>query len=90
MSEPNEIVAVEMSTADRIRISNQIFAKMEGLGFAPYDYDKLKLGFHLPTDWPAAGELTLAQLVVVAKRLDLKVTINNINLEPHIYQEEKS
>jgi len=77
-----EIVTVELATSDRIRLSEQIRVRMEELGYKAYDYDKLDLGLHLPVDWPADidAQPTLAELVVMAKRLGMKITIGDLNM----------
>jgi len=79
MAEANELVVIEMTTAGRIRLDGQIQSAMEAHGYAPYDYDALDLGFHLPAHWPgdAECEVTQAQLIVLAKKLNLRVVNND-------------
>ena len=75
MADDNEMIVIEMPTSDRIRLSEQIRARMEAEGIAAYDYDKLELGFHLPAHWPAGidAQPTFAQLVVMARRLKMRI-----------------
>lgn len=73
------IVNIELSTAGRIRLSEQIRVQMELLGYGDYQYDTLDLGFELGAAWPADkdSELTLAQLTVLARKLKLKILIHD-------------
>ena len=84
MEDRNEIVTIEMSASDRLRIYGQITARMEKLGFNPCDYSALDLGFELPANWPVDKDAqpTLAQLVVVANKLKMRITIADLNLAP--------
>jgi len=81
----NEIVVIEMNTIDKVRLGEQIRSQMEKQDYTAFDYSSLKLGFHLPIDWPAGKdcELTLSQLVVLAKKLGMKITIVDMYMEPH-------
>jgi len=76
-------VVIQMATSHRLRLSNQILAQMQKKGFTPYDYAELQLGFDLPPDWPAAAdeELTLAQLVVLAVKLNMQIVITDLDME---------
>ena len=78
----NQIVEVEVYSDTRLRLYGQITARMEQLGLNPCDYSKLGLGFELEPTWPAeqSTEITLAQLVVIACKLKMKVLINDLNL----------
>ena len=82
MADKNEIVTVDLGIEGRLRLSNQIYAAMEKRGLPPYEYRHLALGFELPMSWPADSdcEITLAQLVVLSKKLDMKIIIGDINL----------
>ena len=84
MHEPNEIVVIELSPVGRMRLSGQIYSRMEQLGLIPFRYDALDLGFHLPADWPdnPAVKLTLAQLVVLMQKLNMRLTISELNAAP--------
>jgi len=83
----NEIVVIELVTADRIMLSEQILNAMRAKGYTAYNYRALDLGFDLPTSWPAniESELTLAQLVILAGKLDLRIVINSLIVVPHKY-----
>jgi hypothetical protein len=80
--EKKPIVSIDMNPSDRIRLSNQILAAMEQKDCTPFMWDKLNLGFKLPPGWPVDKEAqpTLAQLVVIARKLDLRVEIADLNL----------
>lgn len=84
MSDENERVTIEMAAGDRLRVDQQINGRMEKLGHTPYDYSKLGLRFELPANWPADMDcqLTLAQLTVIAVKLDMRIVIDNLNLIP--------
>ena len=82
MSDKLETVAIDMVTGDRLRLSNQIYSRMEQMGFNAYDYKSLNLGFELPASWPADidSQPTLAQLVVLAHKLKMRLVISNLDL----------
>ena len=84
MPEPNEIVVIVLSPAGRMRLSGQIFSRMEYLRLIPFRYDELNLGFHLPANWPddPAVEITMAQLVVLMQKLKMRLTISELNAAP--------
>ena len=84
MHEPNEIVVIELSPEGRMRLSGQIYSRMEELRLIPFRYDALDLGFHLPADWPdnPAVEITMAQPVVLMQRLEMRLTISELNAAP--------
>ena len=84
MTEKHEIVGVEMATEARLRISNQIIMQMQKLGYTAFNYDVLELGFELQPGWPVDmhAQPTLAQLVIVATKLGLRIVIGDMNLVP--------
>jgi hypothetical protein len=84
MHEPNELIVIDLPPEARMRISGQIFRRMEEMGFTPFCYDALDLGFHLPLEWPEdpAIKITMAQLTVLAKKLNMRFTIGNGNFSP--------
>jgi len=84
MSDRSEMVVIEMVSGDRIRIHGQITAQMERLGFNSCDYSSLELGFDLPPEWPMDmnDHPTMAQLIVLARKLKLRIVIDNLNLIP--------
>jgi hypothetical protein len=84
MADENERVTIEMAASDRLRLDQQINGRMEKLGYTPYNYAELELGFELPANWPADMncQLTLAQLTVIAVKLNMRIIIDNINMVP--------
>ena len=84
MPEPNELIVIELSPVGRLRLSAQIFRRMEELRLIPFRYDALDLGFHLPAGWPddPAVELTMAQLTVLMHKLKMRLTISELNAAP--------
>ncbi len=80
----NQIVVIDLPPEARMRLSNQILRRMEGMGLAAFNYDALELGFHLRAEWPTdpAVEITLAQLVVLTTKLKMRLTIADANLSP--------
>jgi len=82
MNEKNETVVVDLDFADRMRLQEQILAAMQEEGFKAFDYDALDLGFHLPASWPADKdcEVTLGQLTVLAVKLEMQITISNLDM----------
>lgn len=79
MAEANERIVIEMTTAGRIRLDGQIQAQMEAKDYKACDYRTLDLGFELPITWPADPhlEVTLAQLVALAQKLDMRIVLND-------------
>lgn len=90
MSEENEIVVVDIPHVSKIQLYGQVTSQMEKLGFCISDYESLELGFDLPVDWPLSGdrELTLAELVVLARKLKMRIFISDVSMEP--FNKEKS
>lgn len=84
MPEKGEMVIIEMAPSDRLRLYGQITGRMEKLGYNACDYRALNLGFELPANWPVDinAEPTLAQLVVLARKLEMRIVIDNLNLVP--------
>jgi len=78
----NETVVVVMERGDRLRLDQQICDRMQAMSLQAYDYKKLDLGFDLPVNWPAdmACEVTLAQLTVLARKLEMRIEITNLDL----------
>jgi hypothetical protein len=74
MTDENEIVTIAMWPDDRLKLYGHITSRMKKLGYNPCDYSALKLGIELPADWPCSenAQPTLAQLVVVAKKLKMR------------------
>ena len=80
----NQTVTVELLPDIRLRLYGQITARMEDLGYNLLDYSSLNLGIELPAEWPADvnAQPSLAELVVVAFKLKMKIIISDINLIP--------
>lgn len=76
-----EIVKIELTPSGRLSLANQI--KMRMLEILQYDfYYVLDLGFELNETWPLEGEILLSQLVVIAHKLKMQITIGDVNLSP--------
>ena len=88
----NETVTVEIVPASRLRVSGQIADAMEKKGIVAYDYEKLGLGIELPAGWPADRDAqpTLAELVVFAAKLDMKIIIGDLNMVPRKKKSEEN
>ncbi len=84
MSDRNEIVTVDLAGDNKITLYGHITSRMEELGFNPCDYSELELGIPLPVDWPADQDdsPTLAELVIVARKLKMKIIIGKITMVP--------
>ncbi len=84
MSEPNERIVIDLPPEARMRLSNQIHRGMTDMGLTPFHYGALDLGFHLPVDWPLnpAVEITMAQLAELTGKLNMRLTIGNLNFSP--------
>ncbi len=84
MPEANELIVIDLPPEARMRLSSQILLRMEEMGLKPFQYDALELGFHLPAEWPddPGVEITLAQLVVLATKLKMRLTMADANLSP--------
>ncbi len=84
MPEPNELIVIDLPPEARMRLSNQILRAMVEMGFKAFQYDTLHLGFHLPAEWPddPSVEITLAQIAVLGKKLNLRFTIGDANFSP--------
>ena len=78
-----EKVKIELLSPDKVNLSNEISAQMTKLGLGA-DVSKLDLGFALPEDWPADlnDQPTMAQLIVVAQKLKMRIVISGIDLYP--------
>ncbi|MCK4958060.1 MAG: hypothetical protein KAT00_01640 [Planctomycetes bacterium] len=84
MNERNEIVVVDLSTSVKMRIFEQISSRMETMGHDPANLNSLDLGFDVPQGWPIDINTapTMSQLVVLANKLKMRITVLDINLAP--------
>ena len=78
----DEIVGVEIDAIGREALMTVIDERMEELGLVPGDYDGVAHGLGLGEAWPNYGEITLAQLVVLAAKLRMAITITGIEMCP--------
>jgi len=85
VSEQNEIVVIDLTPADRLRLDQQINDRMAKLGYDRYGYHNLGLGFWLPISWPTDkdSELNLAQLTVLARKLGMRILVTNLEMIDH-------
>lgn len=92
MKNENETVVIEIFPDARLRLYGQITSQMKKLGYNLYDYGSLNLGFKLPADWPVANhtELTLAQLTVLALKLNMRITISDLHMVPRKEPEKQN
>jgi hypothetical protein len=79
-----ERVKIELTMEGRLRLANQITARLIELGYEQQEpgYEVLDLGFELDSIWPLEGEILLSQLVVLAAKLNMQIIIGDINLSP--------
>lgn len=79
MVDQNEMISVNLYPGAVLDLQAYITNRMEQMGHKPGDFDSLDLGFDLPPGWPGIGtQPTLAQLVVVARKLGLRIKITNL------------
>ena len=81
MKNNNEIVRVELDSMARIELFKAIESVMSDLGFELGNYEALDLGFEIRPGWPVDYNCqpTMAELVVLAKKLGARVTITDLN-----------
>ena len=90
MADPNEMISVELYPDALLGLYGHITDRMEKMGHIPGDYDSLDLGIELPPGWPGVGtKPTLAQLVVVARKLQLRIEITNLIVSPLHHNNQK-
>lgn len=86
MADKNELITVKLSADNRRKLMCQLneLTEKSGCKVRPiYCYADLHTGLELHSNWPCMGELTLAQLVVLAAKLKAKIVISNINVIPN-------
>ena len=80
--EGNEGVILKLPSDSLLRIYSNLTGRMHELGYERLDWDVLDLGFELRPDWPLFGPgPTLAQMVVVAHKLRLRIVIDELHVE---------
>ncbi len=83
MADPNEMISVELYPDALLGLYGHITGRMEQMGLIPGDFDSLDLALALPPGWPGVDtQPTLAQLIVVAGKLGLRITITNLIVSP--------
>ncbi len=84
MTDEKAIVSIDAGLDVRLRLYNQISDGMKKLGYNNGDYSGLDLGFELPANWPVDmnAQPTLAELVVVARKLEMRIVISGLSLLP--------
>lgn len=84
MDGEKEIVSVDLDYGDKVALLGQATSRMEAMGLGPYDFGELHLGFAVPPGWPVEHgcEPTLAQLVVLARKLGMRLVITGLRMEP--------
>ena len=83
MPDANETIVIDLNHVSKIELYGHITSAMEKQGLNPCDWSGLELGFELPADWPVGEgcEVTMAQLVVMARKLKFRIIINNLIIE---------
>ena len=82
MTESGEIVSLELTFDDRLRLYSNITSRMGELGLNCATWDSLDLpGLRLGAGWPVETEPTLAELVVIARKLRTRLVINKIEID---------
>ena len=85
MADKNETVTIKLSADNRRKLMAQLVERTEQAGHKVrpiYCFDCLESGLDLHSHWPVEGEVTLAQLVVLAVKLKARIVISNVNIVP--------
>lgn len=82
MSDKNEIVVLALDDAIKRILTHQLEFQMEQKGYKPSDFASLELGLNLPENWPLEDEVTMTQLVMLARKLGLQIRISEIEMLP--------
>jgi len=78
-----ETVKIELTPEGRLRLEYQLCeAMMKKEHPSSASFKVLDLGFELNKNWPLEGEILLSQLVMLARKLEMSITIGDINLSP--------
>ena len=85
MSDANEMVTVETSEENRVRLYNDLTRRAYCL-FNDARLESLDLGFEFLPSWPnptsEATEVTFSQLIVLAKKLKMRIRIRELQMTP--------
>jgi len=89
MPREKEIVIIEMTGGDRLKLYSQITGQMERMGLNYATWDSLDLDFELPAEWPVdvKAQPTLSQLIVIARKLKMQISIVDLNMGPMAREE---
>lgn len=79
MPDKNEIITVDLSSRNAAEIERVLNEELKARGKRPGAFELLDLGFDIPDRWPRR-ELTLANLTTIARKLNLKITIQSLGL----------
>lgn len=79
---------IELVYDKRLKLYSDITAQMERLGLNHGSWESLGVGLHLPAAWPLDKDAqpTLSQLIVIARKLKMRVVINDLNMVPLGYE----
>ena len=82
MAKGKERVIIDLNHNSRVRLFGRLTAAMHRKGLRSTDTASLDLGFELPAAWPTDPdhEVTLAQLTVLAGKLDMQIVINGLDM----------
>ena len=82
MSDANEMVVVETDNKARWLLYGNVINQVRAIECA--SGESLDLGFTLPAGWPTdqGVEVTFSQLVVLARKLKMKITIRELRMDP--------
>ena len=88
MRSANEVVTIEMTSVERLKLYSQLTGEMERRGLNYANWDSLDLGIELPAGWPVDvdAQPTIAQLTVLAVKLQMRVIITDLNMVPADYE----
>jgi len=80
----NEMVVLELAPDALLRLYSNITGRMQSLGMNSADWRELGPGLDLPAGWPIDKDArpTLAELVVIARKLQMRITIRELSMQP--------
>jgi hypothetical protein len=82
MSDANEMVKVELSKENRLRLDCDLCARIRAIEYA--NGESLDVRFALPAGWPVneETEITFSQVVVIARKLTMRIHIRELEMTP--------